>query len=142
MIENTVVNFLITDATLISLLGITASDSRFYPIIPDKKPTGYYCTFSRTAGIEADEHIDQDRIQFICHGGPNGLSVIQQVARRIKKLLDVKDDIQTSLYKTDTNFYIYHSKYSGGDNLYEPVRQEFQEILFFEIEYQDKTSTR
>ncbi len=140
MIENTVVNYLITDATLISLLSIVAGDSRFYPVIPDKKPTAPYVTFSWGAGDETDEHIDEDRIQFIIHG--NTLNVAMQVARRIKILLDVKDNIQDILYKTDTNFYIYYSKYSGGDKIYEPVRQEHQVVMFFLVKYQDKTATR
>jgi len=143
MIADTVVNFLIQDSTLITLLGITAGDSKFYPNIPDLAPTSPYVTFKWSGDNNNNEHIDADRIQFIVHAGLATTKTAGEViAKRIKVLLDVKDSIQSSLYSTDSEFYIYTSRYSGGDSLFEPIRTEWQTILYFEVQYQNKTASR
>jgi hypothetical protein len=143
MIENAVVAYLIADSTLISLLGITATDSKFYPIIPDLKPPVKFVTFNWTGDNLGDEFLDGDRLQFIVHTSrETGKLAGEVVARRIKELLNVKDAIQKYIYNTDANHLIYSSAYSGGDSLFEPIRQEWQTILYFEVRYQSKTSSR
>ena len=143
MIMDSIVGYLITDATLITLLGITAVDSKFYPNIPDLGPTSPYVTFKWSGDNNNDEHIDADRLQFIVHAGlATTKKAGEVIAKRIKVLLDVKDYIQAVLYKTDSEFYIYSSKFSGGDSLFEPIRQEWQTILYFTVEYQNKTAVR
>jgi len=142
MIENTVITYLTTDTTLNTLLEVTVGNTKFYPIIPEEIPTPPYVTFSLSAGDETDEHIDEDRLQLTIRDDRDSKTNAEAIARRIKVLLDVKDNIQNNLYSTDSNFYIYYSKYSGGDTLFEPNRQEWTIVMFFNIKYQDKTASR
>lgn len=140
MIAETVVTFLATDNTLRTLLGATDTNNKYYPEIPQKQPTLPYVTFTWTAGAMVDEHVDEDRIQFIIHGSTAKNAM--QIANRIKVLLDKKDGIQDNLHDSDSNYYIAYCKHSGADALYEPIRHEYQIILFFEVGYHSKTYIR
>lgn len=140
MIEDTVTTYLKSDATLDTLLGSSSGNSKFYPNIPKEEPTAPYVLYDASAGDESDEHVHEDRIQYtICSPLK---SAVEAIAHRIRVLLDVKDFIQDNLYSTNTNYYIYYSSYSGGSAPFEPVREQWQIVLFFNVRYQYKSASR
>lgn len=132
MVEFDIYAYLIADATLDTLLSVTATDTKIYPLKSFQGATGPYITYSNAVG-GIDETLDIDRIEL--HIVSDNKATVNSIRDRIKTLLDLNDMINIS---SDT-YWIYYSKLVAGDSLIDEVTDDFIEIMIFEIEYKKKT---
>ena len=107
MIENDVITYLEADATLDTLLGPTATDSKFNPEFAPAGSTRPYVEFSVSPGV-SEEILDEERIVFRVYADTK--AAITNILERLKSLLDKQDEIQGLI--TSTNYYVYYSRLS------------------------------
>ena len=146
MIENDIFNFLKSDATLLALLGGSATD---YKIYPDKAPQGNdgnpinppYIVYSNDIGSTADEIVGEDRIQLTVVGTDKAET--DAIRDRIKTILDIQDHNGTSYtikVITSSTYYIYYSRLTSGFSLFNKESgQDTNEkvyTMFFNLLYQ------
>jgi len=139
MIEQDVIDYLKTDATLDTLLSVTASTDKFYPELAMQGVTKPYIIYSNSSGV-LDEVLDEDEIELRIVSAQKSDS--QAIRDRIKTLLDVQDEIQTTTLATDsTDFWIYYSKLTFQDSLSDATDLDdidFIEVMVFSIKYKRK----
>ena len=137
MIEYDLIDYLESDSTLMTLLGVSGDDKKIYPNKPPTEPTLPYILYFWGSGDETDELLDEDRIQLTIRAATK--SAVETIRDRVKLLLDKQDEIQTTTFTTgSTAYHIYYCKYTGGDSLWEPVTEVWNSILFFNVKFKKK----
>ena len=131
MIENDIASILESDASLDLLLGAVAGNSKIYPVRAPQDAIGPYIVYTSNVG-ELDENIDEDIIQLTINGGELR-SVTSAIRDRIKVLIDVQDEIVSSISN-----WLYYSKLSGSQSFMNQDTNEYIEVMIFNIKYRNK----
>jgi hypothetical protein len=136
MIENDLMRYLATDATLATLLGAVSGDNKIYPAFGTQQADEPFLLVSATVGT-LDEILDEDRLS-IKIIAKRALTV-QQIRDRIKVLLDKQDGIQAALYAYSTTYFIYYCKLAGSSEPYfDDIVGEWIDNIFFAVKYKSK----
>jgi hypothetical protein len=137
MIEFEVIDYLLTDATLKTLISWSAGDPKIYPIQAREDAAVPYLIFDCSVGAAIDELIDEDRIQITIV--EKDLANAVAIRNRIKVLLDKQDEIQdTTLHTGSSNYYIYWSKLTGGTQIQETELDNINIMMYFNIKFKSK----
>lgn len=134
MIEFDVCTYLEADTTLISLLSITASDPKIYPLQAPQDSVYPYIVYNWGVGME-DELLDEDRIQLIIKS--DSYETVTNIRERLKAILDLQDTIQDTTL-TSTDYFIYFSKLTNGDMIYDNEQNLYLINLFFNVKFKKK----
>ena len=137
MIEYDMINYLESDATLMTLLGVTGDDKKIYPDKPPTRSVIPYILYFWGVGDQGDEILDEDRIQLTMRA--NTKQVATNIRDRLKVLLDKQDEIQdTTFHSGSTLYYIYYCRITGGSGFWDSVPEIYNIIMFFNVKYKKK----
>ena len=137
MIELDLVTYLLTDATLKTLLGWVATDDKIYPIQAPEGIVVPYLLYDWGTGDTTDEILDEDRVQITIVD--TNLANAIDIRDRIKLLLDKQDGIQSTTFSTTSaNYFIYYSKMTGGTAIVDAEGKEYNLILYFNVKHKNK----
>ncbi len=137
MIEFDVVRYLKADATLDTLLGVTGTDSKIYPLQAPSGTVIPFILYTPGVGDTESEVIYEDRLQLV----PISTDVeeVTNIRNRLRALLDLQDLIQdTTLNSGSASYYIYWSKRTGGNIIMNEDRTRYHSINIYNIKFLDK----
>lgn len=136
MIETDVVNYLKSDAALDTLLSVTVSDSKIYPIQrPEREEDDDiamvpYILYNCIVGME-DEILEEDRFQLTIVA--DNFTDIKSIEKRLDTLLNKQDKIQGDI--TSTDWIIKYSKRTAGDKFKDEDTKLFHCVMVFTMKY-------
>lgn len=135
MIEQDLINFLEADATLTTLLGASAGESKIYPDLPAYEPADPYLVYGWHANDTPEEHVKEDRIQLTVTSALR--ATCESIRDRLITLLDKQDQVQHTTF-TSSTYHIYWCKLTGADSTYDPGRGLYQFVMFFTVKFQQR----
>lgn len=130
--------YLLTDATLKTLIGWAADDPKIYPVQAPEEATLPYILYAGGVGDVTDETLKEDRIQITVVS--DDLEEATDIRNRLNVLLDQDSGIQaTTFYSTSNDYYIYNCRLSGGGQiLIDQVRSRYHIPLFYSVIFHKK----
>ena len=134
MIRDLIV-YLETDGTLYTLLNANAGNSKFFSMQTNLKGERTpYILYSQPSIGSGDPLLEESIVQ---------LSIVSEkydsavaIAYRLDELLDVWERLKDKV--ASTNFYIYYSRKTGGNDSYEDDTKLNNLVRLFHIKYKRK----
>lgn len=142
MIEQDIISHLKNDATLDTLLLVTATYEKLYPIRATQKQQEYapYIVYSVSpVSVMFSDLLDRDNIEFQIVD--DSYSHAGQILDRLKTLLEINDELRKGVVPTSiasTSFYIYSGIRAGGSEFQDPDTLKWVRIVIFEFAYKKK----
>jgi hypothetical protein len=135
-IESDIYAYIATDATLRTILGGSAADTRVYLIkAPQEKEAPYIVINSQGEGNINEEINDEIRFTFYLVASPNDYDKLTAMKNRVNILMDKQDGISI----TSADNYIYWSKKNGGADMFEDTTENFVKVINYDMKFQKIT---
>ena len=131
MIEYIIIAYLATDSTLDSLLGVTSTDTKIYPLQAKESATVPYIVYNIPNLGTYEEVMREMTINFNCIS--DSYAEAKSIRDRIITLLDREDKIRN--YLTDDDYYIYWMKNVGGANFKVPDLNLHHFVATFDVKF-------
>jgi len=128
---NDIVTKLIADTTLISLLGITATDPKLYPVRAPQNAVEPYIVYSVISDGGMEEILKEFTVQLNVCGT---YSQIQNIEKAIDAILDLQDRISI----TSSNYYFRWSKKVSGNDVYDELTDTNFRVLLYDFKLHSK----
>ena len=142
MIEQDIINHLLTDTTLNTLLATTATDKKIYPIRATQKQQASipFIVYSVSAiGVDFTNLLDIDRIELqVIH---NNYTSAGTILSRLKILLEINDELRSGTVPTEiesTDYRIYSGRMVGGAEFQDPDTMYWIRVADYEFTYKRK----
>jgi len=129
MIELDVIAYLKADATLNTLLGSTATDSKIYPLQCPQRTSVPYIVYNTPSDGGLMEYINELSMSFDCIS--DDYTEAKDIKDRIMTLLDREDSIRDLISSAD--YWFYWCKKTGGTSFKEPELNYFHRVAIFDF---------
>jgi len=144
MIEQDIINHLKNDAILDTLLLVTATYEKLYPIRATQKqqenPPYIIYSVSPVAVMFSDL-LDRDSIEL--QVVDDSYSHAGQILDRLKTLLEINDELRKGTVPTSiasTSFFVYSGIRSGGSEFQDPDTLKWVRVVMYEFAYKKKVA--
>ncbi len=134
MIEHLIINYLKSDATLDTLLGVTGSDIKIYPAQMPHGTVIPFITYEVSKDGSSEENMRELSMTFDCID--DDYIIAGTIRDRVTKLLDRQDDIQGLI--VDANYFVYWAKKVGGNDSKDSDLDLFSKKIVFDFKYMPK----
>jgi len=134
MIELDVVAYLNSDVTLGTLLGVTGSDTKIYPIQMPHGADYPFVLYKTTVDGTFEENIKEMTMEFDCID--DSFVTAKGIRDRMSVLLDYQDAIRE--YLTSASYFLYWSKKIGGNMFKDPELELYHFVISCAFKYQIK----
>ena len=136
-IENDIYQYLIKDATLLSLIGGSSADPKIYPsgLARSVSP---HITYRVHGEGSSDEITDGIRLTFEITAPEYNYELVAKVRDRLNQLLDFKQ-AQANLLIDSVDYYIYDCEKGGGGDSRDDVARETIKMVEYDIKYLKKS---
>jgi hypothetical protein len=141
MIEQVVYNLISTDATLLTLLGGTSSDTKIYPVRASQGKAYPYIDYAVSGYGDIEEYLHTERITFKIVA--KAYSTSRGIRDRLRVLLDMEYG-HTKKTFTSTSYRIEYSRLVGGQDMEDDVISEDSEesvkiiVQIYDFKFLDK----
>ena len=129
MIELDVIAYLKSDATLDTLLGSTAIDSKIYPLQAPQRASVPYIVYNTPADGSIIENINELSMSFDCIS--DDYIEAKDIKDRLVTLLDRENAIRDLI--PSANYWFYWCKKVGGSSFKEPELNYFHRVAIFDF---------
>ena len=129
MIELDVIAYLKADATLDTLLGPTAIDSKIYPLQAPQRASVPYIVYNTPADGSIIENINELSMSFDCIS--DDYIEAKDIKDRLVTLLDRENAIRDLI--PSANYWFYWCKKVGGSSFKEPELDYFHRVAIFDF---------
>ncbi len=134
MIEHLIINYLKSDATLDTLLGVTGTDTKIYPAQMPHGTNIPFITHEVSKDGSSEENMRELSMTFDCID--DDYIIAGTIRDRVTKLLDRQDDIQGLI--VDANYFVYWAKKVGGNDSKDSDLDLFSKKIVFDFKYMPK----
>ena len=138
-IENDIYQYLIADATLLSLLGGTSTNPKIYPLLAsaDDDCLPPNIVYASPHEGSSNEILDGLRMSFKITTPDMDYDLASRIKERLNSLLDFKQ-AQRNLGIPSNDFYIMNSEKNGKIDDYDPTTKEVIKVVFYDIVFVKK----
>lgn len=134
MIELDVVSYLNSDATLDTLLSVSGSDTKIYPLQMPHGSSAPFIIYRTATDGTFEENIKELSMEFDCID--DSYNTAKSIRDRVSVLLDYQDAIRDHM--TSASYFLYWAKKTGGNSFKEPNIDLFHNVLICGFKYQIK----
>lgn len=131
MIETDIVNYIKADATLQTLIGYTAGDTKIYPEYAPHNKTYPCILYSVTSESTSEENMLEVQIQFDCIA--ESYLAATNIKNRVLELLDWQDKIRSLI--TGIDHIIYWAKKIADGEFLEPDLKVIHKVVDIRFKY-------